>query len=148
MVTRNTNRRAGDAVHRRVVRDWRDGRTQSSQTALTPQTAIRAELIGDDACTALGLTARGAAPVLALCRSLIEAGHDSTTPLETWRGKTFCLRVSSIGQGARLTVRAAGSGCPAFARECTDGAGASLARKTGRGPYQPAARQQRATVAR
>jgi hypothetical protein len=131
MLTKNKNRRVGDAAARQVIRDWRDGPTRNSQTALTP-----------------GLTARGAAPVLALCRSLIVSGHDSTNPLEARRGKTLCLRVSSIGQGARLTVRVAGNGCPVFERECADGAGASLTRKTGSGPYQPTRGQQLATVVR
>jgi hypothetical protein len=46
---------------------------------------IRAEIIGT-ICTALGITAHGSAPVLALCRKLVEAGHDPATPLEAWRG--------------------------------------------------------------
>ena len=37
---------------------------------------FRAELIGSDCCAAAGVTARGSAPVLALCRILIGAGHD------------------------------------------------------------------------
>jgi hypothetical protein len=45
------------------------------------------------------------APVLALCRALIEAGHDPNTPLEAYRGATLCLRVRSIGEGAKLTVK-------------------------------------------
>ena len=40
------------------------------------QAPIRAALIGSDSCEAEGITARGSAPVLALCRALIEAGHD------------------------------------------------------------------------
>jgi hypothetical protein len=42
--------------------------------------------------------------VLALCRALVEAGHDPATPLEAYRGSTLCLRVRSIGEGAKLTV--------------------------------------------
>ena len=57
------------------------------------QTVIRAELIGSDRCSALGTTARGATPVLGLCRLLVEAGLDPITPLEAWRGSTLCLRV-------------------------------------------------------
>src|SRR5262249_52986218 len=44
------------------------------------------------------------APILALCRALIEAGHDPATPLEVSRGSTLCLRVRSIGEGAKLTI--------------------------------------------
>jgi hypothetical protein len=73
------------------------------------QIAIRAELIGSDRCSGLGMTARGTTPVLALCRLLIEAGNDLATPLEAWRGDVLCLRIRSIGEGARLTG-AAGRG--------------------------------------
>jgi hypothetical protein len=41
-----------------------------------------------------------------LCRKLIEAGHDPAAPLEAWRGGVLCLRVRSIGEGARLEVGA------------------------------------------
>jgi hypothetical protein len=88
------------------------------------QVPVRATLIGDDRCVAEGVTAQGTAPVLDLCRKLIKAGYDPRTPLEAWRGVTLCLRVRSIGEGAKLTVRSAGNGCPTFALEGTcDGAG-------------------------
>jgi hypothetical protein len=66
--------------------------------------AVRAELIGDTTAIAAGVTARGRAPVLALCRLLIEAGHNPDLPLEAYRGDVLCLRVRSIGVAARLTV--------------------------------------------
>jgi hypothetical protein len=66
---------------------------------------IRAMLTGSDACTACGSTADANAPVLALCRSLIEAGHDPESRLEAWRGPVLCLVVRSIGEAARLRVR-------------------------------------------
>jgi hypothetical protein len=66
--------------------------------------AIRAELIGDSTAIGAGVTARGRAPVLALCRLLIEAGHDPDLPLEAYRGDVLCLRVHSIGVAARFTV--------------------------------------------
>lgn len=47
-----------------------------------PGRAIRADLEGDDTCSALGVTVRSSSPVLALCRQLVDAGHDPTTPLE------------------------------------------------------------------
>ena len=54
--------------------------------------AIRAELIGSDTCTAAGITARGNAPVLALCRQLLAAGHRSRPArLEVYRGATLAL---------------------------------------------------------
>jgi hypothetical protein len=68
-------------------------------------TPIRAEIVGQAQATACGVTVTGRnAPVLALCRALIEAGHDPATPLEAYRGSTLCLRVRSIGEGAKLTV--------------------------------------------
>ena len=62
--------------------------------------AIRADLKGDDSCTALGLAVRSPSPVRALCRKLIDAGHDPATPLEAYRGDALVLRVKSIGQAA------------------------------------------------
>ena len=65
---------------------------------------LRAEIIGDDRATCNGLEAQHNAPVLALCRKLVAAGHDPATPLEAYRGEVLCLRVRSIGEGAKLTV--------------------------------------------
>jgi hypothetical protein len=83
----------------------------SSQSPQAP--VLRAELIGDT-CTTTGLTARGSAPVLALCRQLIAAGFDSAISLEAWRGEILCLRVRSIGEGATLTVAEGERGIPRF----------------------------------
>ena len=66
--------------------------------------AIRAELTGSDTSTALGLAINSSSPVLALCRALIESGHDSATPLDAYRGETLCLRVRSIGEAANIEV--------------------------------------------
>jgi hypothetical protein len=65
---------------------------------------LRADLAGSNACTAVGVTARGNAPILALCRRLIEAGHDPATPMQVYRGDTLALTVRSIGEGAKFTV--------------------------------------------
>jgi len=67
-------------------------------------TTIRAELSGADTCTACGITMKSESPVLALCRKLVDAGHDPATPLEAYRGDMLCLRVRSIGQAARMQV--------------------------------------------
>jgi len=82
--------------------------------------AIRAALIGTETCKAAGITAHGSAPVLALCRRLVAAGHDPGTPLEAWRGDVLALRVRSIGEAARLRVATHSVG---FERdpECTGG---------------------------
>ena len=76
---------------------------------------VRAELSGSDTCTALGITAKADSPILALCRKLIEAGHDPAAPLEAYRGNTLALRVKSIGQDAALRVGTGGNGAPIFA---------------------------------
>jgi hypothetical protein len=76
------------------------------------QAPIRAELIGSDE----GLSARGYAPVLKLCRNLVTAGFNPARRLEAWRGETFCLRVRAIGEGARLTVADDRHGTPRLQR--------------------------------
>jgi len=78
--------------------------------------ALRAELIGPDRCTALGITASGHAPVLALCRLLIVAGHPPATPLQVYRGETLALRVRSVGEGACLAIEDDRHGRPRFRR--------------------------------
>jgi hypothetical protein len=78
---------------------------------------IRAVLTGSDTCAALGLTAKSGAPVLALCRKLIEAGHDPSNPLEAYRGEAICLRVRSIGEAATLRMDTDKTGRPVFKRE-------------------------------
>jgi hypothetical protein len=86
---------------------------------------IRATLHAPDRCTALGMTASSHAPVLALCRLLIEAGYHPATPLEAYRGEVLCLRVRTIGEAARLRVATHGVGFEPVP-ECT---GASLVRQ-------------------
>lgn len=75
---------------------------------------LRADLVGFDTCSALGITVKAHAPVLELCRRLVKAGIDPSTPLEAWRDDILALRVRSIGEGARLTVKTAGNGTPIF----------------------------------
>jgi hypothetical protein len=86
---------------------------------------IRAELVGSDTATALGVTTRCSAPVLQLCRLLIEAGADPARPIEVFRGDVLCLRVRTVGKGARLEL-------DGDRFRCRSGAGtASLARLNG-----------------
>jgi hypothetical protein len=75
----------------------------STQSCKTAQ-AIHAELAWSGTATALDLVARNTSPVIALCRKLIEAGHDPDRPLEAFRGSTLCLRIRSIGEAAELEV--------------------------------------------
>ena len=77
---------------------------------------IRAELIGSDTCTALGIIARGRAPVLAVCRALLTGGYNPHRLLHAYRGDVLCLTVRSIGAGAGLTVADDRLGRPKFRR--------------------------------
>jgi hypothetical protein len=74
---------------------------------------VRGQMIGADKATAAGITVRGRAPVLALCRKLVAAGVDPNRPLHAYRGDVSCLVVRTIGEGARLTV-AEGPNGPRF----------------------------------
>jgi hypothetical protein len=94
----------------------------------TPKPAIRAMLIGSNRCDAAGFIVCGRAPVTMLCRILLEAGYDSGRPLHAYRGDVLSLRIRTIGEGARLTVKNAGSGCPVFAP--AEGAAAPVVRKS------------------
>jgi hypothetical protein len=79
-------------------------------------TPIRAEIIESNQCDAEGYTVKASAPVLAMCRKLIEAGYDPATPLHAYRGDTLCLKVRSIGEGAQWTVQDSNSGRPVLRR--------------------------------
>jgi hypothetical protein len=68
-------------------------------------TPVVCQLTGSDRCEVNGLVVKHSAPVLAMCRALIDAGYDPERPLEAHRGDTLCLRVSSIAYGARYTVK-------------------------------------------
>lgn len=68
-------------------------------------TPIRAELTSGSSCAALSMTVTAAVPILALCRKLIDAGHDPATPLDVYRGKTLALRIRSIGEAAAIEIR-------------------------------------------
>jgi hypothetical protein len=71
---------------------------------------IRAALIGSDRCEAGGISVCAAAPVLALCRKLVSAGHDPRRPLHAYRGNVLALRVGSISEGAQLAIAGDGVG--------------------------------------
>ena len=70
---------------------------------------MHATLVNNDdritySCSARGLTAKGYAPILGLCRMLVEAGYDPTEPMEVYRGATLSLHVRSIGEAAKLKI--------------------------------------------
>jgi hypothetical protein len=62
---------------------------------------IHIEISDSDTASACGLTAKAQAPIVNLCRMLLEAGHDPAEPAEAYRGATLCLRIPSIGELAR-----------------------------------------------
>jgi hypothetical protein len=74
------------------------------------QSNIRAELAGASTCSALSVTIESSAPVISLCRRLIEAGHDPATAMQVFRGDVLALIVRSIGEAARLEINAYGTG--------------------------------------
>jgi hypothetical protein len=63
---------------------------------------IQAELAFDDTATACGITVRSSTPVLALCRRLLDAGHEPSARLHVYRGSTLALDVRSLGEAAGL----------------------------------------------
>jgi hypothetical protein len=71
---------------------------------------IVATLTGADTASAAGIVARSTTPIIALCRKLIEAGYDPTTPMHVMRGETLALTVRSIGEGAALEINGDGTG--------------------------------------
>ena len=81
-----------------------------TRATLSCNTPLRAELVGSARCTIAGFIATSAAPVLALCRTLLAAGFDPSQPLEGYRGATLALRVRSIGEAAALELNSEGTG--------------------------------------
>jgi hypothetical protein len=80
------------------------------------QAPIFAILLGSDRCIAEGISVRAYAPVLALCRALIDAGYDPKRALLSHRGGDLALAVRSIGEGALLTVEDDRHGRPRLRR--------------------------------
>ena len=115
-----------------------------SPTRKLAQGSIGADPVGSDRCTALGITTIGRAPVLAVCRLLIEAGYDPATPLGVYRGEILCLRVRTIGEGVHFTGEDDWQGRPRLRhwrdRQERCGAGSSVALSAQR-VFRPSARR-------
>jgi len=77
---------------------------------MSAASALRADLIGSNTCTAHGITGRGSTPVLAQCRQLLAAGLDPDQAMEVYRGATLALHVRSIGEAAGLEINGHGTG--------------------------------------
>lgn len=71
---------------------------------------IRAKITDSDQCHAEGYAVHSSAPVLAICRKLIEAGFDPDLPLRAYRGDVLCLTIRSIGEAAYLNINSKGTG--------------------------------------
>jgi hypothetical protein len=116
------------------------------------QAPIFAILLGSDRCTADGISVRAYAPVLALCRALIDAGYDPGRALLGHRGGNLALAVRSIGEGALLTVEDDRHGRPRLRRwrvrgRCGDDPPASkLGTEDGASPRKQKAAQSCATT--
>jgi hypothetical protein len=107
--------------------------TRSDNGRASPRSPIYAALFGSDCCTAAGISVRGYAPVLGLCRALIEARYNSQRALHAYRDGILALVVRSIGEGSRLTVEDDSHGRPRLRRWRKRLAGcgaASLVRQT------------------
>ena len=100
----------GDGRGRGNCSRWHTNSSLNKQRNHPEQEPIDAELRGSTICTAAGMTVNTGSPVLAMCRALIAAGYDPTTPLHAYRGDTLALRVRSIGEAAELQVNSAGTG--------------------------------------
>ncbi len=111
--------------------------------AVRNQQPIRAVLIDTNCCKAAGITVRAGAPVLALCRKLVAAGHDPALPLHVFWGDSLAFRVRSIGEAASLTISGDGIG---FRRK-SGLVGASYSRLSKRSATPPVQRPERRSVA-
>jgi hypothetical protein len=80
------------------------------------QAPICATLTGSDRSEPESVIARGPAPVLAICRALIEAGHEPERMLHAYRGGVLAVKVRSLGEGARLNVEDDRHGTPRLRR--------------------------------
>jgi hypothetical protein len=74
---------------------------------------ITARLIGSGTATANGIEAPG---VFDLCRRLLAAGADPAASLVCWRGNIVALRITSIGAGAKYTIRETSNDGPRVVR--------------------------------
>jgi len=96
------------------------GRCLAARTIpLTVRDRLRADGLlglGDDCCRCQEIDAAvtANAPVLAMCRQLLATGVDPDRPLRVYRRGALALKVRSIREGARLTVKIAGNGTPIF----------------------------------
>jgi hypothetical protein len=89
----------------------------SSKTAGSELPTLSAVLVGSVTCicTKYQITVSASAPVLEMCRALLQRGVNPGTPLQTFRqhpqGDFYpCLKIRFIGEGAKLRVASHGVG--------------------------------------
>ena len=99
--------------------DLLGGKINLARNIQPKQEHVIAELVGDDCCLCqeIGAAVTANAPVLAMCRQLLATGIDPDTALGVYRRGVLALKVRSIREGARLTVKTAGNGTPIFASD-------------------------------
>jgi hypothetical protein len=102
--------------------------------AITERKLLHAELVGSNRCAIVGFTATSTTPTLALCRTLIAAGFDPTTPMECYRDGVLALRIRAIGEAAALEPSGEGTG---FRRRRQPDAAPLIAPNSAGGPKQP-----------
>lgn len=118
---RRSNRTAPPAPRQRwEARDVSSMSDRMSVTSRPPPKTWQAvtvrSVLSEKTCIAENMVGRGSSPVFALCRILLAQGFDPTCALEAWRGDVLCLRVSSIGEAANLTVEETRHGNPRLRR--------------------------------
>jgi hypothetical protein len=125
MAFTSTNPATANGGARQVFGSADQNKPAENKRQISATQVIRADLIGQCQATAAGITVTGRhAPVLSLCRALMEVDHDPATSLHAYRGVTLCLRVRSIGEGAKFTVKDGKTGRPRFARYAEEGGAA------------------------
>src|SRR5262245_64120594 len=95
---RSGAQRCAQAGKRKHRTDSTTGPATTTSNSIDPRrlAALCADLVGSDICTAPAIIARSYAPVLALCRRLVEAGLDLARPLHVYGGDTLALVVRSV----------------------------------------------------
>ena len=117
MISRKAARPASAVTGRESqVIDLLAGKINPSRNILAKREHVIAELVGDDCCRCQEIDAAvtANAPVLAMCRQLLATGVDPDTPLRVYRRGVLAVKVRSIREGARLTVKTAGNVTPIF----------------------------------
>jgi hypothetical protein len=112
--------KAALAVNQRGPREIGQLRGKTNSTDITAET-IHATLTGSDRCEAVNVIAVGHAPVLTLCRQLLERGIDPDIAMVVFRRGQVALRVRAIGQAAKLAVEDNKYGTPTSAKHVRKG---------------------------